>query len=183
MGTNCQQTLIYTLNAYDTLKNRLPLFGNSMIYLTIPKGMVFEKINSENQDKKTLATRDCFIDVSREKIIDLQSLVKDALRTNTGRKATIELKELTIYLRMPPDNEELFLAYDPNHNGKYPTATKPEYVIGKDAQKFDPKRFARYGTFWSDYAILTPTQKIELAEKRIAQRENRRHYGDCPLPT
>ncbi|KTD09230.1 Permease [Legionella gratiana] len=154
-----------------------------MIYLTIPKGMVFKKITTEDQDKKTSEIRDCFIDATGKNIIELQDLVKDALRTNTGRKKCIKLDQFTIYLRTPPNTDEPFLAYNPNHNGRYPTATEPEYVIGKNAQKYDPKIYSSYGTFWSHHMYLTRSQEIELEEKRLAQKENRRHYGDCPLPT
>lgn len=154
-----------------------------MIYLTIPKGMTFRQITTVTEDKKTSETRDCLVDTTGKNIIELQSLVKDALRTNTGRKKSIELKDFTIYLRIPPNTDAQFLEYIPNHNGRYPTKTEPKLVIGKEAQKYDPKVYSSYGTFWSHHTFLTNSQKLELEEKRLAQKENRRHYGDSPLPT
>lgn len=148
-----------------------------MIYLSIPVGMVFRKVDIGARIK------DCFVDPQRGTVIELQDLVKDALRNNTGRKNHIDLKEFTIYLNTPPKTDDFFLAYIPNHNGKYPTAVEPEIVIGKSAQKYDPKHHTKYGSFWYKHMYLTAKQESEIEDKMLEQRENRRHIGSNPNAT
>ncbi|MCE0723568.1 MULTISPECIES: permease [Legionella] len=150
-----------------------------MIYLSIPVGMVFRKMSSG------VRIRDCFVDPQKGTVIELQDLVKEALRNNTGRKSHVVLKEneFTIYLSTPPNTDDSFLAYVPNHNGKYPTAVKPEIVSGKSAQKYDPKYNTKYGSFWYQQILLTTEQELEIEDKMLEQRENRRHTGSSPNAT
>ncbi|HHF7368281.1 TPA: permease [Legionella bozemanae] len=149
-----------------------------MIYLSIPVGMVFRKVTTEAK------IRDCFVDPKGGAVIELQDLVKEALRNNTGRKNRIEIeKGFTIYLNTPPNTDESFLTYVPNHNGKYPTAVEPKIISGKKTQKYDPKSHTRYGSFWHQHMFLTVEQEVEIEDKMLEQRENRRHSGNSPNAT
>ncbi|KTD41475.1 hypothetical protein [Legionella parisiensis] len=150
-----------------------------MIYLSIPTGMVFRKVATGAK------IRDCLVDPKGGGVIELQDLVKEALRNNTGRKSCIELKEkgFTIYLKLPPNSDDSFLAYAPNHNGKYPTEVEPKIVSGKTVQKYDPKYDTRYGSFWHQNMYLTAKQELEIENKMLEQRENRRHIGNSPNAT
>ncbi|QMT60121.1 permease [Legionella sp. PC997] len=153
-----------------------------MIYITIPPGMVFKRVTLEKNDFNGVEKlSDCF--ANQETIIDLQNLVKEALRTNTGRKNCIKLKDITIYLNTPPDTSESLLAYTPNHNGKYPTEIEPKVVTGHDAQKYDPKKYTQYGSFWYKQIYLTAEKQLDIQEKMLEQKADRRHIGDCPKST
>lgn len=154
-----------------------------MIYLSIPSGMVFKKVTCDKGDNSIDNTRDCFVDTKEGAVIELQDLIKEALRTNKGHKKSIQLKEFTIHLKKPPNTDESFLAYSPNHNGKYPTEIEPKLVKGKDARKYDPKQYTSYGSFWYRETVLTSERQLEIKEKRLAQKNDRRHTGDNPKPT
>lgn len=148
------------------------------MYISIPKEMIFQKVTSEKN------TRDCFVDPTKKRDpIELQSLLKEALRTNTGHHKIIKLKEFTIYLRTPPNKKEIFLEYSPCHNGKDPTSTDPKLISGHLAQKYDPSKHSRYGMFWYQQIELSSAKQEVITDKMLEQRENRRHSGNSPLAT
>ncbi|PWY56188.1 permease [Legionella qingyii] len=155
-----------------------------MIYVTIPSGMVFKKIAvQQNNSNETEQISDCFVTPEEGTIIDLQNLVKEALRTNSRRKNCINLKDITIYLNKPPATSELFLAYTPNHNGKHPTEIEPKVITGREAHQYDPKQYTRYGSFWYQQIHLSADRQSEIEEKMSEQKANRRHIGYSPLST
>ncbi len=149
-----------------------------MIYISIPKGMEFKQITND------IETRDFFVDPQGKlPQIDLQELVKEALRHNSGRLKTIELKEFSIYTRVPPKVGDYFLKYVPNNNGKLATKDPVTLVMGVTEQKFQPQSHTRYGMFWDQTLYLDPERKKEILDKRMEQKHNRRHDGDSPKST
>ncbi|KTD03566.1 permease [Fluoribacter gormanii] len=155
-----------------------------MIYLTIPSGMVFKKVAVQtNNSSEAEQISDCFVNPEEGTVIELQNLVKEALRSNSGRKNCISLKDITIYLNKPPATSELFLAYTPNHNGKHPTEIEPKVITGREAQKYDPKQHTSYGSFWYQQIHLSADKQLEIEEKMSEQKANRRHIGDSPMST
>lgn len=151
-----------------------------MIYLTIPNGMKFEQI-VEKIDGLNVS-RDFFIDPSgTSPRIDLQKLVQNAIRENSGRKKCIQLKEFTIYMRQPPYKDELFLVYTPNRNGKLATETPISLVNGRTMPRKRPD--TKYGSFWDREHQFTQEKRAEIEKKREEQRHDRRHDGDSPKAT
>lgn len=148
------------------------------MYLSIPRGMKYEQIVSDD------IAKDYFVD-PEDKLpkIDIQKLLKDALRANTGRKKSIELNEFTIYIYSPPNDEETYLKYIPHKNGKEAMQIKPEEVKGYSAQRHSTMHYTSNGQTWCSQFHLSEKRREEIDAKREAQRENRRHYGDCPLST
>ena len=145
------------------------------MYLSIPIGMKYEQI-AENESQ-----RDYFVDPNGVlPRIDIQKVLKEALRTNTGRAKHIELGEFTIYRVKPPYRDESFLHYIPNCNGRHATKEAIELVNGTS---FPPPQQTRYGTFWFQALPLDPTTLEGILERRAEQREDRRHSGDSPKPT
>ncbi|KTC79405.1 hypothetical protein [Legionella cherrii] len=153
-----------------------------MIYLSIPPGKVFKKVVEIDEHGCPKEAKDCFVDLEDGSIIELQDLIKSALQ-NMGRKSHITLEAFTIYLKTPPNTEDYFLAYTPNHNGKYPTEVEPEVVMGKNVQKYNPGAHTKYGSFWHSELYLKAEKKLQVAEKMLEQKENRQHVGDSPNPT
>ncbi|MCW8410456.1 permease [Legionella sp. PATHC035] len=153
-----------------------------MIYLSIPPGKVFKKVIEIDEHGSPKDAKDCFVDLEDGSIIELQDLIKEALQ-NTRRKSEITLKAFTIYLKTPPATEDSFLAYTPNHNGKYSTDVEPEIVIGKNVQKYNPGAQTKYGSFWYSQLFLITDKQLEIAAKMKAQKQDRRHVGDSPKPT
>lgn len=148
------------------------------MYLSIPKGMKYKQIIIDD------IAGDYFVDPEGQlPKIAIQKLLHDALRTNTGRKKSIELHELTIYLRTPPNDEETYLKYIPNRNGKEATQIEPVEVKGRDAQKHSAMHYTTNGQVWCNQFYLTDKRKEEIEAKRVEQRNNRRHYGNSPLST
>lgn len=149
-----------------------------MMYLSIPKGMEFKQL----LDNKNI--RDYFIDPKGEKpSIDLQQCIKEALQYNKGRKKCINLEKFTLYTRMPPNTEELFLTYTPNRNGKFATLKEVKSISGKMAQKTNPQSLSRYGSFWYQQIPVSSDELKVIKAKQDEQRENRRHYGPSPTGT
>jgi len=151
------------------------------MFLSIPQGMVFQ------QEYNGTDLHDYFIDPTGKKPkIDLQTLLKNALQNNTkkevekrgGNKFVISLNEFTIYLKNPPRDENDYLKYIPNNNGKNPTASTPEIVKGF----LEYKPSYRSG-LWFHHVPLSAEKLEQVLEKREEQRHNRRHVGDSPLPT
>ncbi|HAT1725566.1 lpg1716 family Dot/Icm T4SS effector [Legionella pneumophila serogroup 1] len=148
-----------------------------MIFLSIPKGMEFKQITEKDN------TNDYFVDPNGKlPRINIQALVKDALQYNKGRKKEISLPDFTIYRHKPPYRDELFLQYNPNHNGKYFTKESVNLVNGKEFIKYKTPATS-YGTFWFQKVQLSESRMDEVLAQRSEQRENRRHTGDSPNPT
>lgn len=145
-----------------------------MIYLSIPYGMVFKKVVLNGIET------DCFVDpLQVMNKIPLQELVKNVLRTNSGRKREIPLAEFTIYTRYPPNEDRLFLAYEPNQNGKLPSLNY-ELVNGREKQRIV---YGHCSSAWFLLVPLSSSRRQEVEEARDEQRANRRHYGDSPCST
>lgn len=165
-----------------------------MIYLSIPEGMEFKQ---RKNDQGILS--DYFIDPTGAKPdIDIRSLVKQTLRTNTHRKKTIETDYFTIYLKKPPYSAELFLRYQPCANGKWATEgfervsfTAGKEVFTKSLTEVVPGTSVSSKSYfnphsrnlWWQETALREARLTEVLEARYEQRENRRHMGDCPNPT
>ncbi|HAT8844510.1 TPA: lpg1716 family Dot/Icm T4SS effector [Legionella pneumophila] len=148
-----------------------------MIFLSIPKGMEFKQITEKDN------TNDYFVDPNGKlPRIDIQALVKDALQYNKGRKKEIALSDFTIYRHKPPYKDELFLQYNPDHNGKYFTKESVSLVNGKEFIR-NKAPATSYGTFWFQKVQLSESRMDEVLAQRSEQRENRRHTGDSPNPT
>jgi len=148
------------------------------MYLSIPKGMKFKQITEGN------ITSDYFVDPEGVRPnIALQELVKEALRTNNGRSKCINLAQFSIYTRKPPFSSEEFLEYIPNQNGKYATKDEVKLISGISTKKYNPAEYTGPGTVWCSQFYRTEAQLQEIAGARQAQRDNRRHVGDCPLAT
>lgn len=145
------------------------------MYLSIPKGMIYE------QKVINKVATDYFVDPTEKRPpIELQALVKEALRDNNRRKKVIELEEFTIYLKNPPHESEMYLKYTPNHNGKFATTCKTELIDGRSASAIYR---SQPGCLWFQAAPLSKERLEEVLVARDEQRENRRHTGDSPCPT
>lgn len=150
-----------------------------MLYILIPEGMVFEQ--TQTQDSK----RDMFVDPSGKKeSICFQDIIKDVLRHKSRSARSVCKDGLEIYFRSAPCDQRDYLKYSPRNNGKYATKVLPKVVKGyAEHQVKYLGKTSRYGEFWYQHQVLSEERKAEVEARRAEQRDNRRHVGDCPLPT
>ncbi len=154
-----------------------------IMYLSIPPGKVFRKVDVRTDAHSEPSMKDCFVDLNDDSIIVLQDLIKDALKSHRRGGNIITLKEFTIYLKTPPNTDDSFLTYTPNHNGKHPTDVTPQVVVGKNVQKYNPAAHTKYGSFWHGALHLPPEKRLLVEQKMLAQKEDRQHIGDSPKAT
>lgn len=146
-----------------------------MIYISIPSNMIFQQLDISDE------IIDCFVDKDDDtRIIKLQHILKELLRVNKRYCKVIEQGTFTVFLKNPPYDEMIYLAYVPNQNAKLPTSTDPYLVSGIQANKFRPQNQTRYGQFWSSYIPLSYEREQEIIERRKEQKENRLKIGDNP---
>ncbi len=112
-----------------------------MIFMKIPLGWTF--VSGDYTDESTI--NDHLTHDATGEVIDLQSAIKSRLQ-NYGSKSPNELVfttclgQVTIpifHKRVPERSHGPFLAYAPNHNGKFPTA----YADMDDAGRYRIKRY------------------------------------------
>lgn len=176
-----------------------------MIYISIPENCTFMsgQVDATPEGASTDHPHDCFMFTKegRTYLIDLQEIVKDALRSKThkAQEKTIYCDDkecypdafhhmstyhlpIVIYHKYPPANQELVLRYKPNKNGTRP-AEEVEIVAGSSAQAKIPQTSAVKGTLW--YRLdpgITLGRREELDAKAAAQRESRRNkIADNPF--
>lgn len=157
-----------------------------MIYLTIPKGMVFAKVPLKDGkiDEEHGEIKDCFVDPTGDMpVINIQDQIHKALRTNHKHSREIQLQGFTMCLREPPKTINHVLKYDPCNNGKYPTKSEPIKNSALSFQKYDPRMYSHYGTRWYQHAHLSEEREEQIKEEMLEQKYNRRHEGDDPNPT
>ncbi|MCA0402301.1 MAG: hypothetical protein LCH30_00750 [Proteobacteria bacterium] len=148
-----------------------------MLYISLPEGWKFD-----NQNEKFDAL------TQGENKIDIQFLIKELLRTKkkTDYKVTLNSKEthyedIIIYFRRPPNDEALYIQYEPKQNGKHKTE-QFEIVQGKDRQL--KKMIHQVGKLW--HQISENTQGIvqdrldKIQEKSTEQKLNRQKIGNSP---
>lgn len=176
-----------------------------MIYISIPENCTFisGQVDATGEGRSTNHPHDCFMFTKKGGTyrIDLQEIVKDALRSKThkAQEKTIYCDDnecypnanhsintyqlaIVIYHKYPPANQDLVLRYKPNENGTRP-AKEVEIVSGISAQAKIPQTSAVKGTLW--YRLdpgITLGRREELDAKAAAQRESRRNkIADNPF--
>lgn len=151
------------------------IINKIMIYITLPTNMIFQKLNLRDE------AIDCLVDKDDDtRIIRLQPIIKEVLKENTHHPKVIDRGDFIIFLKTPPYDETLYLAYTPNRNGKFPTEKEPYLISGIKANNFRPQNKTRYGEFWNNYASLSKKQEQELLVQRQEQKDNRTKTGDSP---
>lgn len=151
-----------------------------MIFLKIPNNLIFERqaIGEEIQD--------ILIEHETKQIKwNIQELVKKVLQHNKRHEQTIHLKEenIIVYLKRPPADESMYLAYQPNRNGKYPSLEEPKFVKGSTYKVHNPATQSSHGSFWYHFIPLSSDKKESIQQQQQERKLNRRHSGDCPCPT
>ncbi len=158
-----------------------------MIYINIPSGWKFDNKNypSDVLVKENSETGK----VKPEEIIELQSLIKDCLRTKKRHATSFSLdlkdthnEKITIFFKRAPEGN--YLEYHPNRNGKF-KAEKAEIILKKEIQQVSFSN-SHTGLLWFqrlDRCALNPKRREEVEKMALEQKANRRHNGDSPKAT
>lgn len=151
-----------------------------MIYILSPSSGTYEleTKNVNGEEKDMLVDKD-----QKAPDIPLQDLVKEALQHRKDRAPSFQKDETTIYYKKPPYDDNKYLKYIPQNNGKYPTQSKAIWLSGKKANGINSSSHTRYGQFWHDNIPLSAEKKKKIIEKKKEQRLNRRHEGNSPKAT
>lgn len=154
-----------------------------MLYIKLPENARFEQreINREGE----LQVRDHIIINSEktETLIDLQDIVKDLLQHKQKGVKSVEINDgIIIYFRKPPYDDQNYLEYDPNRNGKL-ASNKVNTIIGHSKKPYNPAEYTKPGSRWVDYAFFTEDRREDQLMKDRKTQENKRHTGDNPKAT
>ena len=144
-----------------------------MLFLEIPTGMIYQRIKMiENGLEKE---EDIFVSKSgNDEFISIQKAVKKFLEYH---KNNAEVHGLHLYKKKPFIWSEL-LEYRPVRNGKEPS----DHVVAIYNSK-SCHRSIYSPSWWAANVPLTEHRLNELTQKRIEQRDNRRHIGNSPSAT
>lgn len=144
-----------------------------MLFLEIPTGMIYKKIKMI--DNGLEKEEDIFVAKNgNDEFISIQKAVKTFLNYH---KNTAEVNGLHLYKKKPFIWSEL-LEYRPVRNGKEPSDHVVTIYNSKSCYRsiYNP-------SWWAANVPLTENRLSELTQKRIEQRDNRRHIGNSPSAT
>ena len=156
------------------------------VYIGIPSDWLYKPAEDPEQYP---GRHDMLINPTNQQQVDVQTLVKEALRERKPRGIAFKQckddktgLEFTIYYKRPPNTEDNFLEYTPANNGKKASKQKASFVSGSDRQISQSSITAVSGTLWyrSSTGYVSEEKKKELDKKAEEQRLARRKIGDSP---
>ncbi|ASQ45731.1 hypothetical protein [Legionella clemsonensis] len=155
----------------------------AFVYIALPDGWDFEGKKELPEGKK-----DVLVQHQGKQVIGLQDIIKECLRCKKRNVPSMtialknsDLESITIYFKVPPPTEKIYIQYEPQNNAKCPAervsiAKGTEFTKSKNIQ-------TTYGQRWYSMFYFTPEKMAAIKAADKEQRDNRRHVGDSPYAT
>ena len=158
-----------------------------MIRVIIPKGMSYRRVEKAGVPYDYFIRRDKFGVISDR--ICLQDIAKEACQHRDRRRDYMPVSilglDFKVYFKVrTKDNEDIgkpVVYYWQTDSGTKPASRVKIGIFGENRGK-DATAQSFYGTFWHQYAMLSPKRQREVEARQLEVRHNRRKDGDCPKP-
>ncbi len=157
-----------------------------MLYIKLPEHAEFKQLEVVGENGMS-TTKDCIVLKNNEvdKTIDLQSIVKNILQhcPRGVKEFKTGYDGLIIHKRKPPYDDNMYLEYKPNKNGKLPSEHH-QIIIGKNCKPYNPgdhSSSASCSRWVNHHIFFNEEQKKNQMEKDRQKQLSRRKSSSTPF--